>query len=250
MRLNRTFILFYATLSLLVGCKTNYLPQVTYANNIVVDNTIPADSAIIAFYTPYKAQLEKEMNKQIGYSNHYLTKVRSQPEFLAGNFFAEAMLHVAKQIDPQTTIALATKDGIRAEVKEGPITVGAMFELMPFENTITILELKGSDILELCDFIAKTGGQPIAGFTMKIKDEKPLDITIAGEPLDLKKTYKLVTYDYLANGGDYIKGIVNPIQRINTPYTVREQLIKYVEELTSKGQNVNTQLDGRITILK
>lgn len=250
MRLNRTFILFYAALSLLVGCKTHYLPQVTNSNNIVIDNSIPADSAIIAFYTPYKTQLEKEMNTQIGYSNHFLTKVRSQPEFLVGNFFAEAMLHVAKKIDPQTELSLATKDGIRAEVKQGPITVGSMFEVMPFENTITILEIKGTDLLELCEFIAKTGGQPIAGFTMNIKDEKPVDIKIAGKALDPNKTYKLVTYDYLANGGDYIKGITNPINRINTPYTVREQLIKYVEELTSKGQNVNTQLDGRITILK
>lgn len=250
MRLNRKFILFYATLSLLVGCKTKYLPQVAYTNNIVIDNTIPADSAIITFYIPYKEQLEKEMNRQIGYSNHFLTKVRSQPEFLVGNFFAEAMLHVAKDVDPETVISLATKDGIRSEVKQGPITVGSMFELMPFENTLTILELKGSDILELCHFIAKTGGQPIAGFTMKIKDEQPVDIMIAGQPIDVNKTYKLVTYDYLANGGDYIKGILNPIQRINTPFTVREQLIKYVEGLTSKGQHVNTQLDGRITILK
>lgn len=250
MRLNRTLILFYAALSLLVGCKTKYLPQVTYTNNIVVDNTISPDSSIIAFYTPFKAQLEKEMNRQIGYSNQYLSKVRSEPEFLAGNFFADAMLHVAKQIDPQTTMALATKDGIRAEVKQGPITVGSMFELMPFENTITILELTGNDILELCEFIAKTGGQPIAGFTMTIKDEKPVNIMIGGQPLEMNKTYKLVTYDYLANGGDYIKGVLNPIQRINTPHTVRDQLIKYVEELTSKGQHVNTQLDGRITILK
>jgi len=250
MRLNRTFILFYALVSLLVGCKTTYQPQVTYSNNIVIDNTIPDDSVIVAFYTPYKAQLEQEMNRQIGYSNQFLTKIRTQPEFLAGNFFADALLHLGKQIDPATTLALATKDGIRAEVKQGPITVGSMFELMPFENTITILELKGSDIYELCEFIAKTGGQPISGFTMKIKDEKPLDIKVAGQPLDLNKTYKLATYDYLANGGDYIKGITNPINRINTPITVREQLIKYVEEITSKGENVNTQLDGRITILK
>lgn len=250
MRLNRKLIPFYAALSLIVGCKTTYLPQVTYTNNIVIDSTNTVDSAIINYYTPFKLKLEKEMNRQIGYSNQHLTKVRSQPEFLAGNFFTEAMLHVAQQIDPETSMSLATKDGIRAEVKQGPITVGGIFELMPFENTLTILELKGKDVVELCEFIAKTGGQPIAGFSMKIKDEKPQDILIGGKPLDLNKTYKLVTYDYLANGGDYIKGLAAPIQRINTPYTVREQLIKYVEELTRNGQNVNTQLDGRITILK
>lgn len=250
MRLNRTIILFYAAVSLLIGCKTAYIPQVSNTTNIVINNEIQADSTIVAYYAPFKTQLEKEMNRQIGYSNHFLSKVRSEPEFLVGNFFADAMLHLGKQVDPETQLSLATKDGIRTELKKGPITVGSMFELMPFENTVTILELKGSDILQLCEFIAKTGGQPIAGFTMKIQNGKPVDIKIAGKPLDINKNYKLVTYDYLANGGDYITGILNPINRINTSFTIREQLIKYIEELTGKGKNVNTQLDGRITILK
>lgn len=253
MRFNRTLILLYAATSLLIGCKTQkiqYLPQVSYNTNIVIDNSITPDSTIIAYYAPYKVKLEKEMNRQIGYSDYYLSKVRSQPEFLVGNFFADALLTIGKQIDPETQLSLATKDGIRTEVKQGPITVGSMFELMPFENTITVLELKGTDVLELCEFIAKAGGQPIAGFTMQIENDKPVNININGQPLDTNKTYKLVTYDYLANGGDYIKGITNPISRINTPNTVREELIRYVEELTSKGKHVNTQLDGRITILK
>lgn len=249
MRLNRTLILFYAAISLLVGCKTAYTPQVSHATNISINNEIMPDTAIVAYYTPFKLQLEEEMNRQIGYSTHFLSKVRTQPEFLVGNFFADALLHLGKQIDPETALSLATKDGIRTEIKQGPITVGSMFELMPFENTITILELKGADVAQLCEFIAKTGGQPIAGFTMNIKNNLPTDILIAGKPLDINKTYKLVTYDYLANGGDYITGILNPINRINTSFTVREQLIKYVEEITSKGEKVNTQLDGRIKIL-
>lgn len=249
MRFNQSFILLYATIIIFVGCKTKYIPQVSAVNNIVINNSIAEDSTIIAFYTPYKMKLEKEMNRQIGYSDVFLSKVRSQPEFLVGNFFADALLHLGKQIDPDTQLALATKDGIRTELKQGSITVGSMFELMPFENMITILELKGEDVLELCDFIAKTGGQPIAGFTMQIQNEKAVNVKIGNQPLDKSKTYKLVTYDYLANGGDYIKGILNPVNRINTTDTIREQLIKYVEEVTSKGQNINTQLDGRITIL-
>lgn len=250
MRNYSSFLLYLAFIGALVGCKTSYKSQVAYKNNIVIDNTIPADSSIIAIYAPFKVKLENEMNRKIGYSDNFLSKIKSQPEFLVGNFFADAMLEIGKSVDPATQIALATKDGIRTELKQGPITVGSMFELMPFENTITVLELKGTDVLELCQFIAKSGGQPIAGFTMQIKEGMPTNIIIGEEPLDLAKNYKLVTYDYLANGGDYIKGITNPVNRINTDYTVREQLIKYVEGLTSKGQTVNTKLDGRITTIK
>lgn len=249
MRFNRSFLLFYAIASLLIGCKTNYVSQVKNSNNIVIDDKITADSNIVNFYTPFKQKLENEMNRPIGYSNHYLSKIGSQPEFLVGNFFTDGLLSAAKQVDPQVQIALATKGGIRSEIKQGTITVGSIFEVMPFENTITILELKGSDLLTLCNFIAKTGGQPIAGLTLQIKDKKPVNIKIDNQPIDINKSYKLATYDYLANGGDYIEGILNPINRINTTKTVRDELIKYVEQLTENGQNVNTQLDGRITIL-
>lgn len=250
MRFFRTFLTFFTLTSFLVSCKTTYQPQVLYSNNIIIDNSIPDDSVILAYYEPFKLQLETEMNRQIGYSNQHLTKIRTQPEFLVGNFFADALLYLGKQIDAETELALATKDGIRAELKQGPITVGSMFELMPFENTITVLEITGSDLLQLCDFIAKTGGQPIAGFTMQIQDGEAVNIRVNGESVKKTKTYKLVTYDYLANGGDYIKGILNPINRINTSKTVREQLIEYVQVITNNGDNINTELDGRISVLK
>lgn len=190
------------------------------------------------------------MNRQIGFSETYLSKSNSEPESLIGNFFAGALLDIGKKIDPEVQLAIATKGGIRTEIKQGAITVGGIFELMPFENVISILELKGSDILELCTFIAKTSGQPIAGFTMDIQDGKPVNINIDGQPLDINKTYKLATYDYLANGGDYIQGILNPIKRFNSDKTVRAELIEYIEGLTKNGQKINTQLDGRIKIIK
>lgn len=234
----------------MMSCRTaqqSIQPQVV---NYRIDSTMTKDSSIVHYYLPFKQQMEKEMNRQIGYSNHFLNKSRTEPEFLAGNFFTDAMLSVAKKIDPSVQIAIATKGGIRAELKQGPITVGSIFEMMPFENSITILELKGSDILVLANYIAKTGGQPISGFTLKIKDENPLDILIEGKPIHPDSTYKLVTYDYLANGGDYIVGISNPIKRTNTSILVRTALIEYVQELTKAGKNVNTKLDGRVTIIK
>ena len=234
----------------MVGCKTTYYPSATENSLYRIDHSIEADSAIVNYYIPFKLQMEKEMNRQIGYSKNFLSKNRSEGEFLAGNFFADAMLAIGKSIDPQAQIAIATKGGIRSEIKQGPITIGSMFEMMPFENAITILELSGKDILTLANFIAKTGGQPIAGCTIVIKDGMPQEFFIQGQPVDLDKSYKLVTYDYLANGGDYIDGIQSPIKRTDTPTLVRDALIKYVEGLTKQGKNINTTLDGRIKIIK
>lgn len=243
-----TFVAF-ATLTL-ASCKTTFYPSTANTSLYRIDQSIEADSNIVQYYIPFKAQMEKEMNRQIGYSEKFLSKNRTEGEFLAGNFFADAILAIGKEFDPEARLSLATKGGIRSEIKQGPITIGTIFEMMPFENAITILELSGKDMITLSNFIAKTGGQPIAGCSIVIKDDKPEEFLIQGQPIDLNKTYKLVTYDYLANGGDYIDGIQSPIKRVDTPLRVREALIQYVEGITKQGKNINTELDGRVKIIK
>lgn len=234
----------------LAGCRTSYVPKLSIPTTYSINNSLPEDSSIIHYYSPFKLQMEKEMNKTIGYSNNFLNKSRVGAESLVGNFFADALLAMGKKVDPEVQMSIATKGGIRSELKQGPITVGSMFELMPFENTVTVLELSAKDITDLANFIAKTEGQPISGFTLNIKDGKPIDILIEGKKIDLNRTYKLVTYDYLANGGDYIEGLTSPIKRTDSNIRVREGLIDYVKSETDKGKNINTQLDGRVKIIK
>lgn len=245
----KIFALLVGVLTL-TNCSTPLLTLQKETHTYRVDNTIAEDTSIVNYYLPFKQQLENEMNRVIGFSETNLMRNPSQPESTAGTFFAEALLDIGKSIDPTAQIALATKFGIRADIKQGNVTVGNIFELMPFENAITILELSGNDVQILLNFIAKTNGQPLAGMTMEIENNKPKSIIIQNEPFDSNKTYKLVTYDYLANGGDYIEGLDHPIKRNDTGIIVRKGLIDYVEQLTKAGKTINTQLDGRVKIIK
>ncbi|MCA5005747.1 5'-nucleotidase C-terminal domain-containing protein [Sphingobacterium sp. WQ 366] len=215
-----------------------------------MDNSITADTSIVNYYIPFKQKLESEMNRVIGYSDNHLTRTRIDAESLAGNFFVDAMLEIGKSIDPNTQIAFANKFGIRADLQKGNITVGNIFELMPFENYFTILEISGNDLLTLIQYIAKTNGQPIAGITLEIKDGQAMNIKINKESIDSTKTYKIITYDYLANGGDYVVGLSNPLHRNDTGILVRFGLIDYIEKLTKAGKTINTELDGRVKNIK
>ena len=245
----KIFALF-VTVFTLTNCSTPRLTLQNETHTYKIDNNIAEDIAIVNYYLPFKQKLESEMNRVIGYSQTNLTRSRVDAESTAGNFFAEALLEIGKSIDPTAQISLATKFGIRADINQGNITVGNVFELMPFENSITILELSGKKLQTLTHFIAKTGGQPIAGMTMEINDNQPQNVLIQNQPFDINKTYKLVTYDYLANGGDYIEGLDNPIKRKDTGIIVRKGLIDYIEKLTKEEKTVNTKLDGRVKIIK
>ena len=250
MRSYKKILALLVVASTLTYCRTPQLTLQQEKINYRVDNTIAEDSSIINYYLPFKQKLENEMNRVIGYTEHSLTRSRSQVETSAGNFFTDVLLEIGKNQDPSSQIALATKGGIRADIKQGNITVGNVFELMPFENAVTILELSGERMNTVLNFIAKSEGQPVSGLKMEIKDGKPVNVFIGNEPFDINKNYKLVTYDYLANGGDYIEGLDNPIKRHNTAIIVRIGIIDYIEKLTKEGKTINTQLDGRVKVIK
>src|SRR5690606_13403560 len=198
---------------------------------------------------PYKQQLDAEMNRVIGISDQYLTHSRAS-ESLMGNFFADALLWKGRQLDPEVQASFATKGGIRAELKTGDITIGNIFQIMPFENALVILTLSGTDMLRWADQMASTGGQPASGIKLVIENGKVKEFLVQGKPVDPNAHYKLVTYDYLANGGDYVTFFDNPIAREDYTQLLRETLMEYVSDLKKQGKHVQAQFDGRVQIIK
>ena len=240
-----------ATLSV-AGCKTTaqWQQQQPYqANRFVVNNEVTADSAMFQYIEPYKQRLRAQMDTVIGKTAQILPRIAKDGQSLAGNFFADALLSLGQQLDSDVVCSLGTSGGIRVDIAEGDIQIGKVFELMPFENYLTVLTLKGEDLLVLGKYISKTNGQPVAGMSVTIKDQQLVSMKIKGETVDPKKTYKLVTYDYLANGGDNIEGIGNPAQREDSSLRVREGLINYISSQSKQGKLINATRDERIIIL-
>jgi len=237
---------FFLFVALLTSCHRYFVPASHQYTQQQIDSTLTPDAAYMEYYRPYKQQLEAEMDRVIGHTDVALTKPSNVPETRLGNFFTDALLAEGKKQYPDAEFSFGTKGGLRIELQQGDITVGNLFELMPFENELVLLELSGKSVQQLAEFIAATGGQPVSGLRMKISDGKATDIAVAGKPLELSHTYKLITYDYLANGGDNSRGLNSPVSRTNLGQKVREALITYVSEQTQAGKHINTQLDGRI----
>jgi len=250
----RKLLLFRVGLMALVcglacsGCARIFTPTAApYGRPYVMDDTIEPDSSIIAYYMPYKQQLEAEMNRVVGRTEVALTKPGNVPETLLGNFFADALLEEGKRLEPRAQLSFGTKDGLRRELGQGDITIGDLFELMPFENELVVLELSAGHIERLAQFVAARNGQPLAGLTLVIRDGQPHDIRVAGAPLHPDSTYFLVTYDYLANGGDNLRALENPVSRHNLGKKVRESLIDYVARHSENNKTIHAKIEGRIT---
>ncbi|HWV32925.1 MAG TPA: 5'-nucleotidase [Dyadobacter sp.] len=238
-------VVLLAGLSLMASCQKHLSVSKSEYKQYGIDQQVGADSAIIRYYQPYKAKMQAEMNRVVGQTEEALTKP-SNPETLMGNFFADAMLKEGLKKDPTIQFTLATKGGLRTTFPKGNITVSHVFELMPFENEMVVLKLSGPNVQQVIDFIAKKDGEPVAGIRMKIRDNKAYDVAIGGEPFDINKTYNLLTYDYLADGGDDLECLRNPLERREINQKVREALFENISDLTRQGKKITAQLDGRI----
>jgi len=229
------------------SCNRHFAVQKNEYRQYAMDSQLSVDSSVVKYYLPYKNKMEAEMNRVIGQADHEITKT-SKPESLLGNFFSDALLAEGLKKEPSVQFTFSTKGGLRTGIPKGDITVSDIFELMPFENEIVLLKISGATVQKLIDFIVNDKGQPVAGMTMKIKNNKAYDVTIAGKPFDMNQTYNLLTYDYLANGGGDVTFLDKPIARNNIGLKVRDALMQYIAEQTKSGKKINTQLDGRIVV--
>ena len=242
--------LLYACAAFFISCKSHFDILKSNRSQYPISNTSPLDSSVIKTYLPYKQKMEAAMNAVIGKTDSAIVKTRG-PESGLGNFFSDACFAEAKKLDTNIDFAIpSTTGGLRNSLPKGNITLGNVFELMPFENELLVLKLKGSDVLELCKFIAQSGGQPVSGLKLKIVNKVPQEIFINGKAFDTSKTYNVLTSDYIAGGGDNSFGMEKLIETKVLNLKVRDALIQYIKHQTLAGKSITVKLDGRITIDK
>jgi 2',3'-cyclic-nucleotide 2'-phosphodiesterase (5'-nucleotidase family) len=212
----------------------------------VVADTIADDPAVEALVAPFRERMGDRIQEVIGEATGPLSK--GWPEGSLGTFAADALLWVARtRVSEPVDMALMNNGGLRVPIAPGPITVGKMFELMPFENMVSVLVLSGEQVEALAATIARRGGEPIAGFTFRIEvaggQRLARDVRVAGEPVDSSRRYRLVTNDYLANGGDEFEVLMDALEREDLPLLVRDAFADYVRAVGT----IEPRVEGRIT---
>jgi 2',3'-cyclic-nucleotide 2'-phosphodiesterase (5'-nucleotidase family) len=247
---NHLRISFSLLFIVLLSCKPGYRIESTQPTEYVFSDTsiTPADSAIIGFITPYKEKMEGEMNSVIAESVYPME--RGLPEGRLGNFVADACMSEGAKLyypsDNKTIdFTFLNNGGLRRPLPSGNITRGDVYELMPFENELVVLTLDGVRVKKIFNFIASKGGAPVSGVRFTIKNKEAGGILINGLPLDTAKTYKALTSDYLANGGDSF-GMLIDAKRESTGLKVRDAIMQYMILMNKQGKKIEVNTDGRI----
>lgn len=249
-------ISFYVLISILIisgGCKTQFLVQheKTEGKVTILDtvNVPKSDSLTLEIIKPYKAQLDSQMNQVLAYSE--IAMYKDQPEGLLNNFISDLIYtkgneYLKKSNNLTAPICLLNYGGLRTGLPKGAITMRNVYELMPFENELVAMEIKGSNVKKLLNYIAQKNGMPETGIVMSINKNTAANVLIQGIPFDENKNYLLITSDYLAMGGDDMTFLLQPVAYYPLGLKVRDAIIDYLKEQTQAGKTVSVQLDKRI----
>ncbi len=238
--------------SLLTACKQNVDVKNISGRLVTIDSTMVDDTIIAGIVSPYREEIDKQMNRIIGISEKVLSPY--YPESPLSNLVSDIIRKRAlsylksNNADSLSLISLMNIKGLRATLPKGNITVRNIFEIMPFENQIVVLKLSGESVKSFFHYISTTNGEGISGARLVIKDKKAESIAIDGQAIDLNQNYYLATSDYLANGGDYFSMITNPIHSELIGCKIREAIIEYIEELNQNNINIVCNIDGRVII--
>ncbi len=132
-------------------------------------------------------------------------------------------------------VALTNGGGIRASIKPGEIKIRDVLTVLPFGNTLYVLEMKGSDLVKVFEYAASVpNGQgaflQVAGATWKAEGGKLTELLIGGKPVDPEKIYKVVTNDYMAAGGDGYATLKGQ-KGYNTFYVMADVVVEYIQKV-------------------
>jgi 2',3'-cyclic-nucleotide 2'-phosphodiesterase (5'-nucleotidase family) len=233
------------------ACQNQYIQMAAKGRNIEVADTLnELDSQLVQIYLPYKYILDQDMKRVISISETEM--VKDKPESALTNFLGDLMLEEGRAemhcagMDVIPDISYFNYGGIRSTIPEGEITVGKIFELMPFENELVFLQLSGKQIQDFLDVVAEKGGESVGGVRFTIAENRARYIEIGGLPLQSHLYYWLVTNDYVADGGDGLYMFTERSDFLNSGKKVRDVIISHLEKKYEKGEVLWAEPDGRI----
>jgi 2',3'-cyclic-nucleotide 2'-phosphodiesterase (5'-nucleotidase family) len=208
------------------------------ADRISINSSIEKNAEVDSMIAPYRRELSAEMDRVLGTAAQDM--VVERPNSLLGQWVADVALRYGKDSilkgqQQYPVVALLNTGGLRAPLSKGPLTVGAVFQVMPFDNVLVALRLPAARLPAIEAQLKLTGGEPISGFKIvqgKIVPETPI--------VDY---FWVITSDFLANGGDKMTFLQSPEEKILTSTLLRDLLMREVE----RTQTLQLLLEERIT---
>ena len=248
MNYKQFFILLCFTVFL--SCKQeSYLTRIE-GERLEINDSLSGNQDIEDFIKPYRDNVNKNLDNVLAYSSDTYTKNDGEFNTAIGNLMADIVYEQANPVFKSRTqkeidAVLLNHGGIRSIIPKGDITSRTAYQVMPFENSIVVVEMKGIYVKELVAYLQKARrAHPISGLKVTLDaDFNITEATIGGNPIEDDNVYYVATNDYLYNGGDRMHFFKQGDSLYTLDYKIRNAMIDYF----TKVDTINPVRDDRFT---
>jgi len=276
------FAKFVGRLDLVVKVGTNNNDPATRSRitsfsytNIPVQADVPDDPEVAGMMFPYSVKINQDidLNGVFAYvsstANAKVARTATTGgDSQLGNLVARSM-QLQEGVDAE--FAITNSLGIRADFEHGPLTVEQMYNVFPFENSITVIYLSGQEVQETLDYVAERSATrgcrtqaQVSGIAFDMVCSGPngpraRDIAIGdncrlGEDgvvrpdgpinfnrcarLNLSGLYRVAVNDYIAAGGSGFDVLRRNTSKQDTGISLRDSLRVFLnKQVQCSGQS-------------
>jgi 2',3'-cyclic-nucleotide 2'-phosphodiesterase (5'-nucleotidase family) len=218
-----------------------------------VSATIADAEDIEAIIAPIRIEIKASFEQPLVNAPKGLFKGRASEENLLGYWISDALrARSSELLGGPVEFAITNRGGIRANLRGGMLKVGDIFEVMPFDNELVVMDLTGDEVLQvITEGLLRRGGEPCSGVKVLMAGtlEKPV-ITATwedGRPIDPKALVRVATTDYLFNGGDALPTLRKGRRPFLTGLPVRQVLLDACTHLAQQKRDLVAPKGGRYT---
>ena len=247
---------------------SNGVPSSWSGDPIYMGPSVAKDPTVQALVDSYRAEVDRLRNTFIGETTVPLPiivggqQICRAGECLMGNLVADAMMRRVNMIDPNVhyDFAITNGGGLRAPIDVGPISIGEVFEVLPFGNTIATFGLRGADVITALENgvsrvgLGSNGRFPqVSGLRFKFNLKFPVGSRVSDvevfngtsyEPIEMDRVYKVASNNFMRLGGDgYTIFLTNAIN----PYDFGPGLEDAVMDYVTVMSPITPMIEGRIT---
>jgi len=223
---------------LLASCKKKEYLIRTEATRIEIDNSTSNNPDIERFIKPYRENVNKNLDSVLAYSSATYSKKDGAFNTAIGNLMADIVLEQANPFFKSKTkntidMVLLNYGGIRASIPKGAITSRTAYQVMPFENSIVVVEMKGIQVRKIIQYLQKSRkAHPISGLKLTVdRDFNIVNAFINGKKIKDDEVYFIATNDYLYHGGSEMYFFEQAEQSYTLHYKIRNAMIDYFKKV-------------------
>ena len=238
---------------LFMGCKQSMHLNKIKGERLEINDSLTGVQEIEDFIKPFRERVNNDMDSVLAYAVDSYSKTDGELNTAIGNLMADAVLELSNPVFKTRTgnnidMVILNHGGIRSIMSKGNITTKTAYQLMPFDNEVVVVAMKGAIVKELVSYLQRAKrAHPIAKLNIKLKaDGSLIESTIDGQPINDDELYYVATSDYLFDGGDRMTFLKKGDSLHVLDYKIRNVLIDYFK----KHDTLNPVIDNRFIQIK